>query len=229
VSSKGELVYSRERDEPEAPQVLKRQVAETMNQMLQKVVTDGTAKAAALEFTHSAGKTGTSSGPKDVWFVGYTGKYVAGVWLGNDDNRPMASSNTGGHLAAPVWHDFMSVAHTDMNIPTIPGLQPHPVQIAEQQRIAELRLTDPAAAEAQAGAASGDVKTASIMTDQTRTSLKKIASALRKAAGIPEPEPAPGTEPQPPASPSDQPKKPVPRDNRAEALPPSEAARVSRP
>ena len=105
--------------------------------MLNRVVTEGTAGAAQLDFTTVAGKTGTSTGPKDVWFMGFTGKYVAGVWLGNDDNHPMRAGVTGGHQAAPVWHDLMTVAHTDMNIPTIPGLAPHPRQIEEQQRLAE--------------------------------------------------------------------------------------------
>ena len=86
--------------------MIKRSVVEKMNWMLNKVVTDGTGTAAKLDFTNVAGKTGTSTGPKDVWFVGFTGKYVAGVWLGNDDNRPMASGITGGHSAAPVWHDL---------------------------------------------------------------------------------------------------------------------------
>jgi penicillin-binding protein 1A len=103
-NSKGELVYSRERDEPEPAQLVSRQVAEGMNQMMSKVVTDGTAQKAALDFTTVVGKTGTSTGPNDVWFVGFTGKYVGSVWLGNDDNRPMASGNTGGQLAAPLWH-----------------------------------------------------------------------------------------------------------------------------
>ena len=139
VNSKGDLVYSRDRDEPEAPQVVSRKVAEQMNWMLNKVVTEGTGRAAQLDFTNVAGKTGTSTGPKDVWFVGFTGKYVGVVWLGNDDNSDMAGGTTGGHFAGPVWHSFMSVVHTDMNIPTIPGLQPHPVQVAEQQRLAALK------------------------------------------------------------------------------------------
>ncbi len=183
VQFKGELIYSRERDEPEPAQLVSRQVAEGMNQMMSKVVTDGTAQLAALDFTNVAGKTGTSTGPNDNWFVGFTGKYVGGVWLGNDDNRPMASGNTGGHMAAPLWHSFMSVAHRDMNIPTIPGLQPHPVQVAEQQRIAELKRTDPAAAAALTGEALGP-KTSPIMSEPTRDTLKRIATALRKAAGM---------------------------------------------
>ncbi len=194
-NSKGELIYTRDRDEPEAPQVMSRQVAEGMNQMMNKVVTDGTAQRAALEFTHAAGKTGTSSGPNDIWFVGFTGKYVASVWLGNDDNRPMSGDNTGGQIAAPIWRDFMAVAHKDMNIATIPGLDPHPAQVAEQQRIAELKLTDPALAAQLSGEADGTAKSSSLMSDTARTALKRIASALRKAAGLPEPAEPAGTPP----------------------------------
>ncbi len=218
VNSKGEMIYSREHDESEPAQLVSLKVAEGMNQMMQKVVTDGTAQRAALDFTNVVGKTGTSSGPKDVWFVGATGKYVAAVWLGNDDNRPMAGGNTGGQLAAPLWHSFMSVAHRDMNIPTLPGLVPHPVQVAEQQRIAELKLTNPAAAAAELGAS----KPASpIMTEPARDALKRITAALRKAAGVAEPPPG-APQPGAPASPtpidgrSPPPPAPPPRGNRAD-------------
>lgn len=210
-NSKGELVYSRERDEPEAPQVVSKVVAQQMNQMLQKVVTDGTGTAAALDFTNSAGKTGTSTGPRDVWFVGFTGKYVGGVWFGNDDNTPMASGNTGGHMAAPIWHSFMQVAHTDMNIPTIPGLAPHPVQIAEQQRIAALKLSDPTAAAEQAAVETA-TKSTSLMPDPTRNALRRVAASMRKAAGLPEPA---GTVPPPPPPPP-LPER-APKDDRAGA------------
>ncbi len=187
------------------------------------MVTDGTGTAAALDFTNVAGKTGTSTGPKDVWFVGFTGKYVGAVWLGNDDNRPMAGGTTGGHFAAPVWHSFMSVVHTDMNIPTIPGLEPHPVQVAEQQRIAAMR------AEGTAPAAPGDARgTSSLMSDPTREALKKVAESLRKAAGIAEPvEPTPPRLPgtKPPAAPGATPATtpaPVPA-KRADGAPPGPA------
>jgi penicillin-binding protein 1A len=207
TTSKGELLYSRDRDEPAAPQAVSRKVAEQMNFMLQKVVTEGTGTAAALDFTNVAGKTGTSTGPKDAWFVGFTGKYVAGVWIGNDDNHPMAGGQngvTGGHFAAPIWHNFMAVAHNDMNIATIPGLETHPAQIAEQQRVAELKKAEAANNAASAAAASqasasgdGSRKSQSIMPDPTRESLKKLASALRKAGGLGE---APAAAPPPPTS-----------------------------
>jgi penicillin-binding protein 1A len=170
------------------------------------VVTDGTGTRAALDFTFSAGKTGTSSGPNDVWFLGFTGRYVAGVWLGNDDNRPQQNGNTGGQLAAPIWQSFMMAAHASMDIPQIPGLPLHPVQVAEQQRLAEIRRRNPTVAAAQ------PTRSASIMPDATRAALKRVVQAMRNAgAGAGEP---PGAAPQP-QQPAPQPRSAEP-ERRAE-------------
>jgi penicillin-binding protein 1A len=68
-----QIVYNRESDEPPRKQVLDRKVVETLNTMLQGVVTNGTGKAAQLDYTHSAGKTGTSSNYRDAWFIGSPG------------------------------------------------------------------------------------------------------------------------------------------------------------
>lgn len=210
TTSRGDLLYSRERDEPPAPQVISKKVAEGMNTMLNRVVTQGTAQAANLDFTNVAGKTGTSTGPKDAWFMGFTGKYVAGVWIGNDDNHAMRTGVTGGHHAAPIWHDLMTVAHTDMNIPTIPGLAPHPRQIEEQQRVAALKAAQVAAGiDPATNARTADAqKNERVMSDKTRTALKSLGIALRKAGGIAdEPaQPAPGDPKAPaPATPGERP------------------------
>lgn len=203
LNSKGEVIYSRERDEPEAPQVMSRKVAEQMNQMLEKVVSDGTAKSAGLDFTYAVGKTGTSTGPTDAWFVGFTGKYVSGVWLGNDDNKPMSGGTTGGHQAAPVWHNFMVLAHKDMNIPTIPGLSPHPRQVEEQQRLAETKSQGGGPAPG-----AGEQKTLSLMPDRMRETLRKLSTAMRRVAETPDTAPASIT-PAPagdgPSQPADKP------------------------
>jgi penicillin-binding protein 1A len=191
INSKGEVIYSRERDEPEAPQVVSRRVVEMMNQMMLAVVNEGTGRRAILDFTHAVGKTGTSSSWRDAWFVGFTGALVTGVWVGHDDFRPMwlgGGGVTGGTLPTQAWHAFMSVVHTNRNIPTIPGLQPHPVQVAEQQRLAELKRTDPGLAKAQLAHATQ--KRSSIMSDQTRDLLKRLAEALRRAGEQPPATPA---------------------------------------
>jgi penicillin-binding protein 1A len=172
-----------------------------MNTMLYRVVNEGTGGMANLDFTNVAGKTGTSTGPKDAWFMGFTGKYVAGVWLGNDDNHAMRAGVTGGHQAAPVWHDLMTVAHTDMNIPTIPGLQPHPRQVEEQQRLAALKAAQVAAGLEPAKAADNG-KPESLMPDKTRAVLKSLTTALRKAEG------GPGDPATPPSS-TDSPQDPA--------------------
>jgi len=214
-SSKGDLLYTRERDEPQAPQVVQRRVAEQMNTMLQMVVNEGTGKRAALDFTHAVGKTGTSSGYRDAWFMGFTGQLVTGVWIGNDDFRPM-NKVTGGSLPAQTWQSFMSVAHTNMNIPTIPGLAPHPKQVEEQSRIAEARRNDPTAV-AGAPGQPGSRKSSSLMPDQTRDALKKLAQSLRKAGGIPETAPLPVTPGATPAAPE-------PADRRAATTTPLNSA-----
>ena len=75
----------------------------------------------------------------------------------------------------------MSVAHTNRNIPPIQGLPPHPAQVAEQQRLAELKRTDPGLAQAQIAQATQ--KRSSIMPDQTREALKRLADSMRRASG----------------------------------------------
>jgi penicillin-binding protein 1A len=182
-NSKGEQIYAHDRDEPEAPQVLSTKVVEGMNQMMQAVVQEGTAKKAQLDFTYSVGKTGTSTSYRDAWFIGFTGALVTGVWIGHDDFKPMNYNGgvTGGSLPAQAWHNFMSVAHASRNIPPIMGIGIHPAQVAEQQRLAELKRTDPGLAQAQI--TQSTQKKSSIMPDQTREVLKRLAELMRRAGG----------------------------------------------
>ena len=77
-------------------------------ELLQHVVESGTGRAAALNW-FTAGKTGTTERHRDAWFIGFTDELVTGVWVGNDDNRPMKKV-TGGKIPAPIWKEFMSEA-----------------------------------------------------------------------------------------------------------------------
>ncbi len=180
-NSRGDIIYSHDRDEPPRKRGFKRRTIERLNTMLQAVVEEGTGRRAQLDFTHAVGKTGTSSSYRDGWFMGFTGALVTGVWIGNDNYRP-TNKVTGGNIPAMAWQRFMAVAHTDMNIPTIPGLRPHPVQIEERQRLAELKRTDPALAAANAARNSGN--RVSILPPQTRKALKRLTAALRKAGAV---------------------------------------------
>ncbi len=80
-----------------------------MTEMLAGTVDDGTGKAAALGGRPTAGKTGTSQDYRDAWFVGFTADHVTGVWIGNDDGKPMKKA-TGGGLPARIFHNFMQAA-----------------------------------------------------------------------------------------------------------------------
>ncbi len=122
-NASGEVVYSRSRDEPPQEQIFDRRVVEDLNGMLHKVITEGTGKQAALDFTNAAGKTGTTSEYRDGWFIGFTGRYVTGVWFGNDNNGP-TDKMTGGTLPALAWKQYNIAAHTDMDIPPVPGVAP---------------------------------------------------------------------------------------------------------
>ncbi len=90
---------------PEIRQIIEPRHADLMRQMLAGVVQRGTGKAADPGFW-AAGKTGTTSANRDAWFVGFTDRYVAGVWLGNSDGRPMLGVSGGG-LPAQIWRAVM--------------------------------------------------------------------------------------------------------------------------
>jgi penicillin-binding protein 1A len=95
------------------PQVVSESAVETLTGMLEEVVKSGTGKRAALGDRPVAGKTGTSSDYRDAWFLGFTGDYTTGVWLGNDDDTPMRKI-TGGSLPAALWHDYMMEAEAGL-------------------------------------------------------------------------------------------------------------------
>jgi penicillin-binding protein 1A len=190
--------------------------------MMQMVVTEGTGKRAQLDYTFTAGKTGTSSGYRDAWFVGFSGQYVTGVWLGNDDFRPM-NNVTGGTIPTMAWHSFMSVAHASMDIPQIPGLPLHPTQVAERQKIEEARRQQvaqrdtsagPAASAAAGGGDNAQRRSHSLMTDQAREALRRVSAALRTAAGLP---PDPQTAPTAPAEQKQQPQQQPGGNRRADS------------
>jgi penicillin-binding protein 1A len=81
--------------------------AAATNDVLQSVVTNGTATQAQIG-RPVAGKTGTTSSERDVWFVGYIPQLSTAIWIGNDDYTRMASGTTGGQNVAPIWRNYMS-------------------------------------------------------------------------------------------------------------------------
>jgi penicillin-binding protein 1A len=94
---------------------------EELIELMRRVVERGTGRRAALDDAFAAGKTGTSQGYRDAWFIGFTDNLIVGVWLGNDDSSPMARGLAGGRLPAMMWRAFVSEARP---------LVSEPVQIA---------------------------------------------------------------------------------------------------
>lgn len=117
----GDLVWRFDRDGKKPVQAIPPSVAADMAEMMSHVVTEGTARRAALDGIPAAGKTGTTNAYRDAWFVGYTGNFTCAVWYGNDDYSP-TNRMTGGSLPAQTWHDIMQVAHQGVEIKDIPGI-----------------------------------------------------------------------------------------------------------
>ncbi|WP_343062278.1 PBP1A family penicillin-binding protein [Hyphomicrobium methylovorum] len=91
-----------------------------LNDMLNAAVVYGTGRRAALPDHPAAGKTGTTQDFRDAWFVGFTSKLTAGVWVGNDNGKSMNRA-TGGSLPAEIWNRVMRVAHNGMRPAPLPG------------------------------------------------------------------------------------------------------------
>ena len=101
--------------------------------MLQGVVERGTGTVVKAVGKPIAGKTGTTNNWRDAWFVGFSPDLAAGVYLGYDEPDSLGDDETGGHLAAPVFRDFMVAALKDApatGFRTPPGMRLYRVSAA---------------------------------------------------------------------------------------------------
>ncbi len=112
TDSKGGMVLD---NRPKLRLVLDPWAAAATNELMQGVVNHGTGVPAQLG-RPTAGKTGTTSSEKDIWFVGSVPQLATAVWIGNDDNTTLGSGATGGGVAAPIWRNFMSQAVRDLPV-----------------------------------------------------------------------------------------------------------------
>ncbi|WP_170361850.1 transglycosylase domain-containing protein [Ruegeria arenilitoris] len=114
--------------------VINDKAAKQLTWMMQRVVSEGTGARAQLPGWQVAGKTGTTQAARDAWFIGFTADYVAGVWMGYDDNTPL-SGVTGGGLPAEIWKETMLRVTEGMTPTPLPMLAPDPPkQVAQPQR-----------------------------------------------------------------------------------------------
>jgi penicillin-binding protein 1A len=116
--SSGRVIY--QSPPPRTDRVASLREIGALNDMLNAVVVYGTGRRAALPDRPVAGKTGTTQDFRDAWFIGYTSDLTAGVWVGNDDGKPMKRT-TGGSLPAEIWKQIMRVANAGMAPSALPG------------------------------------------------------------------------------------------------------------
>ncbi len=105
--------------------VISEQAAHYLTYMMTKVIENGTGTRARIPGWEAAGKTGTTQAARDAWFIGYTADYVAGVWMGNDDNSPLVGV-TGGGLPAEIWKEVMVRVHKGLTPAPLPMEIPEP-------------------------------------------------------------------------------------------------------
>ena len=109
--------------------VISNEAAQQLIYMMNQVVEKGTGRRAKLPDRQAAGKTGTTQAARDAWFIGFTADYVAGVWMGYDDNRPL-SGVTGGGLPAEIWHETMVRVNEGLPPRALPMITPAPSALA---------------------------------------------------------------------------------------------------
>ncbi len=110
-------IYVRGYDEPvmasveqRAEQVMDARHAAWLTDMMRQVIERGTGQRARIPGFDMAGKTGTTQGARDAWFIGFSSDFVVGVWMGKDDNAPLIGV-TGGGLPAEIWRETMRELH----------------------------------------------------------------------------------------------------------------------
>ncbi len=114
VDSGGRVIYDAHANQVRR-QVFKPSTAWLTVDMMKNVVSSGTGTAAKISGQTVAGKTGTNSDQKGVFFAGLTGWYCATVWIGHDNYKALSSKTTGGNSAAKLWKAFMQPIHSGLS------------------------------------------------------------------------------------------------------------------
>ncbi|THD74088.1 PBP1A family penicillin-binding protein [Thalassobius vesicularis] len=102
--------------------VIREDAARELIWMMYNVAQHGSGRRALLDDRQIAGKTGTTQAARDAWFIGFSADYVAGVWMGYDDNTPLKGV-TGSGLPAEIWHETMVRVHEGVPVSPLPMLE----------------------------------------------------------------------------------------------------------
>jgi penicillin-binding protein 1A len=114
-------------------QVMDARTAYQVTHMMEGVIQRGTAVTLRSLGVPIAGKTGTTTGPKDVWFVGGTPNLVAGLYIGHDKPRNLGGIQ-GGTFAAPIWKQFYTEAFRNNPQEPDPFIAPQGVRMVRVDR-----------------------------------------------------------------------------------------------
>lgn len=98
-------------------QVFRASTAWLVVDMMKDVVSGGTATKAKINGQTVAGKTGTNSDQRGIFFCGMTGWYTSSLWIGHDNYKPLSSKASGGNSATLLWQSYMSEIHKAKNLP----------------------------------------------------------------------------------------------------------------
>ncbi|MGD1919132.1 MAG: transglycosylase domain-containing protein [Pleurocapsa sp.] len=123
TDSKGNILLD---NTPQPKRLLDPWATANLTTMLKGVIAPGGTGQKADIGRPAAGKTGTTSSERDVWFVGYVPQLATAVWVGNDDYKSMGKGITGGDFAAPVWRNFMLKALKNEPVKYFPAASKFP-------------------------------------------------------------------------------------------------------
>jgi len=124
TDSRGNILLD---NQPKPKKVLDPWATATLTTMMKGVINNkkGTGRDAYIG-RPAAGKTGTTTSERDVWFVGYVPQLSTAVWVGNDNYESLGKGVSGGKHAAPVWSNFMRQALKDEPIKYFPAASSFP-------------------------------------------------------------------------------------------------------
>ncbi len=113
--SAGNVVWDSHQQQ-ERRQVFRASTAWLVVDMMKDVVSSGTATKAKIKGQTVAGKTGTNSDQRGIFFCGMTGYYCSSLWIGHDNYKPLSSKASGGNSATLLWQSYMSAIHKAKNL-----------------------------------------------------------------------------------------------------------------
>jgi penicillin-binding protein 1A len=207
----GELLWSRRVDGDAGRRVVPSDIADAMVWMLEQVVRGGTATGAYLPNRAVAGKTGTSEGGRDLWFIGSIPQLTTALWLGYDNNRTTSSTSA---AAVAAWQAYMAPITKDLPVRQFP---PKPVLTGKFNPLALKPRTRSWAnpeVETRRPRQTEEQRPAAVERDTTTPAVETEAPAAPPSAATPAPAPvdsAPvAAPPTPPPAPVAAPPAPPP-------------------